>query len=79
MDMNWEATYWNNKEDVLAMVKCDVNWFADASAELRDDRETVLSAVRIDGYALKYASDRFHCGQLLVSLFLLCARGASKR
>lgn len=49
---------WNNKKEVLNIVKNNGLLLNNASAELRDDPDVVLKAIKNNNNAFQYASDR---------------------
>lgn len=49
---------WDNREEVLAVVKINPNTLENASDRLKADKGIVLIAVTKDGRALRYASDK---------------------
>lgn len=57
---------WNNKKDVLDVVKINGCSLQYASDELKDDYEIVLEACRREGYNLKYASERLRTNENIV-------------
>jgi len=57
---------WNNKEEVLKIVKENGDALHHASEELRSDKEIVLAAVSKHGWALEYASEELRSNKEVV-------------